>query len=145
MQLYTIGFTQKSASQFFETLKSARVTKLIDVRLNNSSQLAAFAKREDLKYFLQQICGAKYAHVPLLAPTQEMLDEYKKHRGDWDVYADKFSNLMRERNLPANLSRNLFEDRTVLLCSEHSANHCHRRIVAECIADIWDDVTIHHL
>ena len=83
MRLYTIGFTKKTARQFFEILKGAGVKKLIDIRLNNRSQLAGFTKKEDLEYFLQTICGVSYHHLPLLAPTQEILDDLKKHKGTW--------------------------------------------------------------
>ena len=86
MEVYSIGFTQKTAEQFFGILRRAGVRRLLDVRLNNVSQLAGFAKREDLKYFLREICGADYRHEPLLAPTQEMLDAYKKKKGPWDEY-----------------------------------------------------------
>jgi uncharacterized protein (DUF488 family) len=81
MEIYSIGFTQKTAKQFFGLLKDHRISRLLDVRLNNVSQLSGFAKREDLKYFLREICDADYVHEPLLAPTQEMLDQYKKEKG----------------------------------------------------------------
>jgi uncharacterized protein (DUF488 family) len=94
MEIYTIGFTQKNAAQFFQSLKKAGVKRLIDVRLNNSSQLAAFTKKTDLEYFLREICGAEYLHLPILAPTQTMLDDYKKHKGSWNVYEERFLSLI---------------------------------------------------
>jgi uncharacterized protein (DUF488 family) len=145
MEIYSIGFTQKSASQFFGALKSAGIRRLLDIRLNNTSQLAAFAKRDDLAYFLETICGAEYHHEPLLAPTQEMLDAYKKRKGDWADYEQEFLTLMRGRKIETTLDRDQFTQPTVLLCSELTAEHCHRRLVLEYLAENWGDITIHHL
>ena len=131
MEVYTTGFTKKTAEQFFESLRRHGIKRLIDVRLNNVSQLAGFSKREDLAYFLREICGAGYLHEPLLAPTQDMLDAYKKHGGDWDAYEGEFLALMAERRIEDRLDRRLFDVPTVLLCSEHTADHCHRRLVVE--------------
>ena len=131
MEIYSIGFTQKSASQFFGTLKAHGIERLMDVRLNNTSQLAAFAKQADLAYFLREICGAAYEHEPLLAPTQEMLDSYKKQKGGWDAYEEAFLALMRARNIESALDKESFARRTVLLCSEPTPEHCHRRLVLE--------------
>ncbi len=112
MEIYSIGFTQKSASEFFETLKAHGIERLLDVRLNNTSQLAGFAKQADLAYFLKEICGAEYEHEPLLAPTQEMLDTYKKKKGDWDVYTDEYLDLIRSRQVESAFrKRALKEDR----------------------------------
>src|SRR5438445_8599836 len=97
MEIYTIGFTKTTAAEFFERLKRAGIQRLLDVRLNNVSQLAGFAKRDDLAYFLREICGADYRHEPLLAPTQELLDAYKKQKGDWEDYERDFLDLMAER------------------------------------------------
>jgi len=145
MEIYSIGFTQRPAAQFFAALKSAGIRRLMDVRLNNTSQLAAFAKRDDLAYFLQTICDADYTHEPLLAPTQEMLDAYKKRKGDWAAYESDFLALMREREIETRLDRAQFATSTVLLCSELKAEHCHRRLVLEYLAEKWGDVAIHHL
>ena len=145
MEIYSIGFTQKSASQFFGALKSAGIRRLLDIRLNNTSQLAAFAKRDDLAYFLKTICNAEYHHEPLLAPTQGMLDAFKKRKGDWADYEQEFLTLMREREIEATLDPKQFAQPTVLLCSEPTAEHCHRRIVLEYLADPWGGITIHHL
>ena len=145
MEIYSIGFTQKSASQFFGALKSAGIRHLLDIRLNNTSQLAAFAKRDDLAYFLRTICSAEYAHEPLLAPTQEMLDAFKKRKGDWADYEREFLTLMRDRQIETVLDRTQFSQPTVLLCSELTAEHCHRRLVLEYLAEKWGDLTIHHL
>ena len=145
MEIYSIGFTQRSAEDFFNTLKKTGIRRLHDVRLNNTSQLAAFAKKDDLSYFLQAICGAEYQHEPLLAPTQEMLDPYKKQKGDWDVYEREFVALMRYRQIETKLNRAMFAEPTVLLCSEFAPNHCHRRLVLEYLEENWGDLTIHHL
>ena len=145
MEIYSIGFTQKSASQFFGTLKAHGIERLMDVRLNNTSQLAAFAKQADLAYFLREICGAAYEHEPLLAPTQEMLDSYKKQKGGWDAYEEAFLALMRARNIESALDKESFARRTELLCSEPTPEHCHRRLVLEYLQNRWESVVIHHL
>ncbi len=97
MEIYSIGFTQKSAGEFFGALKAHGIERLLDVRLNNTSQLAGFAKHSDLPYFLREICGAAYEHEPLLAPTQEILDAFKKHKGSWDAYTEAYLALIRAR------------------------------------------------
>lgn len=145
MEVYTVGFTQKSAAQFFGTLRKAGIKRLLDIRLNNSSQLAAFAKKDDLKFFLHEICRADYLHQPMLAPTQEMLDEYKKKKGSWPEYEQRFLALMTERKIEEKLDRKLFDVPTVLLCSEATAEHCHRRLVAEYLQEKWGDLKIIHL
>ena len=145
MEIYSIGFTQKSAAQFFGALKSAGIQRLLDIRLNNTSQLAAFAKKDDLAYFLKAICNAEYHHEPLLAPTQEILDAYKKRKGDWTAYEREFLTLMRGRQIESALDRAQFSQPTVLLCSEPTAEHCHRRLVLEYLQRRWDGVIIRHL
>lgn len=144
MKLYTIGFTKKSAEKFFGLLRNARVSTLVDVRLNNVSQLAGFAKRDDLRYFLEEICGIGYMHRLDLAPTQPMLDDYKKNAASWTSYEDRFLELMKHRHIEDAISPTIL-DNAVLLCSEDKAHHCHRRLVAEYLAQHWDDVTIEHL
>jgi uncharacterized protein (DUF488 family) len=145
MEIYSIGFTQKRASEFFGTLKAHGIERLLDVRLNNTSQLAAFAKQADLAYFLHEICGADYEHEPLLAPTQGILDAYKKHKGGWDAYEEAFLALMRVRSIESAIDKEGFARKTVLLCSEPTAEHCHRRLVLEYLQKHWDGVEIHHL
>jgi len=115
------------------------------VRLNNTSQLAGFAKRDDLEYFLRELCGAEYVHEPRLAPTQELLDAYRKARGSWDTYAKQFVALLAERGVEHALDRALLSGPTVLLCSEPTAERCHRRLVLEYLAAAWGDVTPVHL
>jgi uncharacterized protein (DUF488 family) len=145
MDIYSIGFTQKNASEFFGTLKANGIERLLDVRLNNTSQLAGFAKQADLPYFLREICNCDYQHEPLLAPEQPMLDAYKKNKGRWDIYEEAFLNLMRSRRIEAVVSPDSFARKTVLLCSEPTAEHCHRRLVLEYLQSYWKDVKIRHL
>jgi uncharacterized protein (DUF488 family) len=145
MKVYSIGFTKKTAEQFFDLLKKHGIRRLLDVRLNNISQLAGFSKRDDLKYFLREICGTEYLHEPLLAPTQVMLDDYKKKRGAWQDYEHRFLSLMEERCVDVKLDQSLFSVPTVLLCSEPTPNHCHRRLVLEYLQRKWGHVDIHHL
>lgn len=145
MEIYTIGFTRKSAAQFFELLKRHRIHRLLDVRLNNVSQLAGFSKRDDLAYFLHEIIGAEYLHEPLLAPTQDMLDDLKKRRGSWADYERRFLALMRDRRVEEKLDPALFAEPTILLCSEATPEHCHRRLVVEYLDERWGDVRAVHL
>ena len=145
MEIYSIGFTQKSASEFFGTLKTHGIERLLDVRLNNTSQLAAFAKQADLAYFLREICNIAYEHEALLAPTQEILDAYKKQKSGWDDYETAFLSLMQSRKIESVIDRESFAQKTVLLCSEPTAEHCHRRLVLEYLQKHWEGVEIHHL
>jgi uncharacterized protein (DUF488 family) len=145
VEIYTIGFTQTTAERFFDRLRRARIERLLDVRLNNSSQLAGFAKAQDLPYFLRELVNATYAHEPRLAPTQELLDDFKKRRGAWAEYEQRFLALMEERRIDEVLSPAEFGPRTALLCSEATAEHCHRRLVCEYLADRWGGITAVHL
>lgn len=145
MEIFTIGFTQTSARKFFERLKQAGIKRLVDVRLNNVSQLAGFAKRNDLEFFLNELCAAEYLHEPLLAPTQEMLADYKKKKGAWDAYERAFVDLIAQRRIEDVLRPSLFAQPTALLCSEATAQHCHRRLVLEYLEKKWGDVQIVHL
>ncbi len=144
MKIYTIGFTKKSAEKFFGLLRGSGAATLVDVRLNNVSQLAGFAKRDDLEYFLREICGMAYAHRTDLAPTQPMLDDYKKRGADWAAYEERFLELMAHRRVEDTVPRELL-DNAVLLCSEDKPHHCHRRLVAEHLARHWDGVAVEHL
>ena len=145
MEICSIGFTQKTAEEFFSLLRRAGIRRLLDVRLKNVSQLAGFAKREDLPFFLRELCGAEYRHETLLAPTAEILDEYKKKQGPWPEYEARFLALMAERKIEQKIDRALFSVPTVLLCSEPAATHCHRRLVLEYLRDKWGDLEITHL
>lgn len=145
MEIYTIGFTQRSAEDFFGALRRAGVRRLIDTRLNKTSQLAAFAKRDDLAFFLRELIEADYREEPLLAPTQELLDAYKKRRIDWAEYEACYRDLLHRRQVDRTLDRALFEVPAVLLCSERTPEHCHRRLAVEHLASHWGDVTAVHL
>lgn len=144
MKLFTIGFTKKSAEGFFEMLRKSGAKRVVDVRLNNVSQLAGFAKKQDLAYFLEKICGIEYVHLPILAPTKQMLDDYKKQRGSWHAYTEQFLALMKERRIEAKVSRDEIAD-SCLLCSEDKPHHCHRRLVAEYLDQHWGNIDIKHL
>ncbi len=144
MNLFTIGFTKKSAEMFFETLRRSGAKRVVDVRLNNVSQLAGFAKKQDLIYFLKHICGMEYVHLPDLAPTQEMLDDYKKSHGTWDAYEQRFLALMKQRRIEEKIAKETLAD-GCLLCSEEKPHHCHRRLVAEYLRQHWGDIDIKHL
>ena len=144
MKLFTIGFTKKSAETFFTRLKNAGVRRLVDVRLNNVSQLAGFTKKDDLRYFTKAICNIEYVHLPELAPTADILDPYKKARnGDWGLYEQQFLELMRAQHIETT-PREILEG-GCLLCSEEKPHHCHRRLVAEYLKQRWPDVEIEHI
>jgi len=136
VKIYTIGFTQKDAKKFFSLIKDNNVKRIIDVRLNNISQLAGFAKRDDLKYFLSELCGADYLCIKELAPTKDMLNAYKKKGITWDIYEDKFLNLMSQRNIERVIDKSILEN-GCLLCSEHKPQYCHRRLVLEYLSRNW--------
>ena len=142
LKVYTIGFTKKTAQTFFEQLQNSDVETVIDVRLNNSSQLAGFTKNKDMAYFLKIICGIDYSHNPELAPTKEILYGYKKHEISWQIYETKFLTLLQERSMP--LVKNYFHN-SCLLCSEVTPEHCHRRLVAEYLQQKCGNVEIVHL
>jgi uncharacterized protein (DUF488 family) len=125
-------------------LNDSDVKRLVDVRLNNASQLAGFARRADLPFFLQKLCGVEYIHEPALAPTREILDAYRKG-GGWPAYERAFLHLLRGRRVEETLDRNLFDVPTVLLCSEAKAEHCHRRLVLEYLDQEWGGIEAVHL
>jgi uncharacterized protein (DUF488 family) len=144
VKVFTIGFIKSSAEGFFGRLQRAGVKKVLDVRLNNVSQLAGFAKKDDLRYFLKAIAGIEYSHELLLAPTQELLDPYKRDGGAWADYAPRFLSLMVERKIEETIPRSAL-DGACLLCSEDKAVHCHRRLVVEYLQEKWGDLEVQHL
>jgi uncharacterized protein (DUF488 family) len=144
MKVFTIGFTRKNAEQFFTRLKQPGLVQLVDVRLNNVSQLAAFTKKNDLSFFLREINGIAYVPRPDLAPTKEILDEYKKNGGDWLTYERKFMELMSQRGIEKNFPRKDI-DGSCLLCSEPTPEYCHRRLIAEYLRLHWGGLEIIHL
>lgn len=144
MKIFTIGFTKKSAETFFTRLKSAGVKRLVDVRLNNVSQLSGFAKKDDLRFFTKSICNIDYVHALDLAPTADILDAYKKLKGDWSVYERQFLDLMSKRRIEETTPQEML-DGGCLLCSEEKPQYCHRRLVAEYLKEKWGDVEIEHI
>ncbi|WP_175872667.1 DUF488 domain-containing protein [Burkholderia sp. BCC0397] len=138
MDVATIGFTNKSAEKFFGLLRKAEVRTLLDVRLNNISQLAGFAKKPDLKFFLSELLGAQFVELRELAPEKEMLKRYQKKELSWDSYATEYIELLAKRRVESNLDLSLF-DRGCLLCSEDKPHHCHRRLAVEYLNTRWDN------
>lgn len=130
MNIYTIGFTKKSAEEFFEALRRSGAKHLLDIRLNNTSQLAGFTKRNDLPYLLKRLVNMEYHELSILAPDESILKEYRK-TGDWGKYEQKYLELIRLRNVEKHISPALLEEGIVLLCSEAKPIHCHRRLAAE--------------
>ena len=144
LNVFSIGFTKKSAGEFFEKLRAAGVRRIVDVRLNKVSQLAGFSKRDDLKYFLKTILGAEYVEAPLLAPTQVMLDSFKKNKGTWDAYEHDFLKLMEERHIEDKIDPSILAG-GCLLCSEETPHHCHRRLVLDYLQKRWGNLSINHI
>jgi uncharacterized protein (DUF488 family) len=144
IHVFTVGFTKKSARDFFEKLAEAGVKRVVDVRLNKNSQLAGFSKRDDLKYFLQKILGIEYVEAPLLAPTQSLLDTFKKNKGRWEDYERDFLHLMEERRVEEKIEPSLLKS-GCLLCSEDKPHQCHRRLVAEYLQSRWGNLEIKHI
>ena len=145
IDIYTIGFTKKGAKKFFSLLESADIERLVDVRIRNRSQLAGFAKRDDLIFFLREILGVQYDHMEELAPTKELLDEWRDDEIEWTEYENRFYNLLSDREVENTLSKEDFEENTVLLCSEHEPEHCHRRLVVDYLNENWGGVEPIHL
>ena len=150
MNLYTIGFTKKTARQFFDVLKEKNIDLLLDVRLNNKSQLAGFTKSDDLPYFLETICGAAYIHAVEYAPTKEILDDYKNKTIQWNDYEKKYFALIQSREYDNQICSNFIEkyakyQNIVLLCSETTAERCHRRLAAEAVCEANANIRLAHL
>jgi uncharacterized protein (DUF488 family) len=141
MQIYTVGYAKKSAEEFFELIKQNEIDVLVDVRLYNSSQLAEYAKKADLQYFLGEICDCKYVHTPQFAPTVKLLDDYKNGRTSWAEYEVIYDALVTDISY-----FEIFENvRICLLCAEEKPSQCHRRLLAEKIAQNYENVRITHL
>jgi uncharacterized protein (DUF488 family) len=142
---YTIGFTEKTAKTFFSLLQNAGVTRLLDVRLNNTSQLSGFAKRDDLKFFLKEIGNIEYLELQDLMPEKSLLKDYQNKLISWDVYAKKYIDILDTRNVQKKLDLDLFRN-GCLLCSEHKPHQCHRRLAIEYLNSNWNpNFTIKHL
>jgi len=145
VKLYTIGFTQKTAQQFFEILAQNGIERIVDIRLHPDGQLAGFTKKHDLVYFLDTINHCDYIHLDELAPTENILKDYRSSHNAAKFETD-FNKLLVERKIPATLDKKIFESKVCcLLCSEATPEHCHRRLVAERLASVWGNVDIIHL
>ena len=145
-KIFTIGFTRKTAREFFETLKENGVKKIIDVRLNNTSQILGFTKSYDLEYFAEEILKGEYFHDKKFAPSEKILTRYKKNFIGWDDYEKEFAELMKYRDIDTYIADKYSgKENYCLLCSEVSADYCHRRLVAEKIREVLDDIEIVHL
>lgn len=142
--VYTIGFTKKTAEQFFELLSNNGVKKVIDTRLNNESQLAGFSKKEDLKYFLKSILNIEYVHKPELAPSEQILKAYKKKEITWEEYEKRYLELISNRQIEKKITPDEV-DNSCLLCSEQKPDKCHRRLLANYLKSKWNNVIIKHL
>jgi len=142
--LFTIGFAQKTAQEFFSSLKNNQVKSVIDVRLNNISQLAGFTKKNDLEFFLKEICGIEYFHRPFFAPTKDILDAYKKKDISWEEYEEKYLDLLSEREVTTSFGPHEL-NMSCFLCSEPKADNCHRRLLAEYFKKSYGNIVIKHL
>jgi len=145
LKLYTIGFSGKTAQQFFEILKKNKVDCLLDIRIYPSSDDAGFCNQVNLPYFLNEIANCDYRYCPELAPTEHLHDNYHLDH-DWEKYVKVFTSLMEKRKIPFSLDREYLEKRKCcLLCFEPTPKFCHRRLVSERIQDHWKDVEVIHL
>ncbi|MHB1175581.1 MAG: DUF488 domain-containing protein [Sulfuriferula sp.] len=145
MRILTIGFTKKNAEKFFGILRRSEARRIIDVRLNNVSQLAGFAKKEDLQFFLKEICEMEYLHLPELAPTKDILDSYKNKKMSWDEYEARYLDLISQRDVARTVGKEIL-DEGCLLCSEDKPHQCHRRLVAEYLSKEWGgQIEVKHL
>jgi uncharacterized protein (DUF488 family) len=142
--LFTIGFTKKTAEKFFNSLIQLKVRKVIDTRINNESQLAGFAKNDDLKYFLKQIAGIEYSHEIKFAPTKELLTRYRKKEIDWEDYTKEYLALIEKRKITNDLTIKDLES-CCLLCSEDKPDNCHRRLLAEYLKKFFPSLEIIHI
>ena len=141
MKLYTIGFTKKTAKEFFDLLIKNKIKTIIDIRRNNNSQLSGFTKENDLKYFLKKISNINYIHLINFAPDQELLKEYRDKKINWDQFEQKYMKQLNDPNLWKNLDIDSFKD-GCLLCSESSPEKCHRRLLAEFLLNNYLDKSI---
>ena len=144
VKVFTIGYAGKNARDFFTILKQANISKVIDVRLYNTSQLAGFTKKQDIEYFLETIAGASYIHLPIMAPTKQLLNDYKKGLISWQQYETQFKTIIARRQIEKHITPQDM-DMACFLCSEAKADNCHRRLVAEYLAGLWSNISIIHL
>ncbi|MBU3916447.1 MAG: DUF488 domain-containing protein [Proteobacteria bacterium] len=142
--LFTIGFTKKTAEDFFTLIKHNHIKCVIDIRLNNASQLAGFSKKTDLEYFLKEIYDCGYRHLPILAPTKNILDSYKKKKISWGNYTLQYNALLKSRGIENLISLDDLNE-SCFLCSESTADHCHRRLAAEYLKNKHEQIKIVHI
>lgn len=144
MQILTMGFTKKSAEDFFNLVREHHIQMLIDVRLNNQSQLAGFTKGRDLVFFLKEICNCEYSHEIQFAPTKDILDRYKKGQINWENYENQYIELISKRNVVDIFkTKYLKYDKVLLLCSEPTPECCHRRLLAEFLSKELENKIVH--
>ena len=144
-KIYTIGFTGKTAREFFDLLNSTDAKYLADTRLNNNSQLAGFTKKGSIEYFVEKLTRLKYIELPLLTPEKEMFQQYRKD-GDWELYESKYNQLLDRRSAVETIDRTLLDAGVILLCSERTPEKCHRRLASEYLrANGFPQVEILHL
>ncbi len=144
MNIFTIGFTGKTAEEFFSLLDSANLNKLIDIRINRSSQMSGFAKEKDLGFFLEKLNGIEYVVNEELAPTKSLLSEYRKRQIDWSTYSSSYLELLSGRSILSKFNKSYFEN-SVLLCSENAPIACHRVLLADFLKTNFNDIQIVHL
>ena len=143
-RIFTIGYAGKDAQEFFTILKQGGIKKVVDVRLYNTSQLAGFTKSKDIEYFLNTLVGADYIYLPIMAPTKQLLNDYKKGQISWQQYKDMFNAIIVQRQIERHITPQDM-DMSCFLCSEAKADKCHRRLIAEYLAKHWQNVSIQHL
>ncbi|QTO40593.1 DUF488 family protein [Desulfovibrio desulfuricans] len=143
-KIFTIGFTKKSAKEFFGLIKCHNINSVIDIRLNNQSQLAGFTKKNDLIFFLDELCNCSYQHKPLWAPNEKILSDYKKKSITWNDYERLYLDLLNSRDIISNFSPNEYMN-ACLLCSEPLPNFCHRRLLAEFLQKKYTNIVVIHI
>ena len=145
MQIYTIGYTRKTARKFFTELLAIDARSLVDIRLHNRSHLASYTKKEHIEFFVQELTDLAYVELPLLAPSEEMFKRFRRD-GDWDSYESRYAQLMRDRRVKEEVDQPLFRDGAVLLCGEPTPERCHRRLAAEFLrAELFPEAHIVHI
>lgn len=136
INLFNIGFTQKTAEEFFGILKKNKIDCLVDIRLNPNGQLSRFAFEKDLPFFLDKLAdGCKYVHRVDLAPQNELLKEVRTKGSamskDYKLFEKEFNQYLEKKSKIKNFVEQFKEyENVVLLCSEHTTEKCHRRLVS---------------
>jgi len=144
IKLFTIGYTKKSAQQFFELLKKNQIKRVVDIRLNNKGVFAGFSKMGDIQYFCKILINADYIYKPEFAPTKDMLKRYRKKEITWEDYEKEYDDLIEKRNIKESLKINEY-DYNCFLCSEHLPDKCHRKLLAEYFLKLNSNIEISHI